>query len=802
MALAMQGPSRERPLEEVFACVLPSLPYADRATLRSVCTPLRNLTNGACSQLTLTTPAFHNLATLQLLKRFPRVNSVELMLSNPQEAKATTMFLLTSQPDQAAQLARLTLGENRIAAQQYHQQQSQGGGYGGGYGQPESRFQQYGYSSGAKTSPQTFDFTEPILASVCSCLRLKAISIDKNALLETEAAALARLTGLQELRLATNSSAQPLRRPLLQLMLNSMTRLRVLKLSYIRDTTADMVLSLPRLTHLTKLSFQYANWGESGAGERVMAALAKHQKQLADLQLYECCVNDDMLRLIMGITSLRRLHIQDEDAAEESCPTNKGLARITQLRRLEQLELFGEELQLDGELLGRLAQLPALRHLAMAGLDSLQADDVDSPAAFEAMKDLDADVEGMELSSSMGDEETEEDSFSVSVGGGDEATSRPQPSHPSPHGGRSNAAAPRDGSSMAAASCPDLGRGQQSRPSHQRPQASAGEGSAVAGGALKPQLEGCSHVGHQQQRFGQHTPGWKAPRALTLTTQPAPTAAAAGGAPVAPSPAPLQVLRRLQTLRLYGPSSLCMLPPPLALLLPQPQLRHLKLSACASHANLRALSQQSGLHKLIVSHTSVPQLYPPPGTAVPALEPSSAAAAGPGAAAATLPPPGASILGFHSEVVVGLASLHVLRIKDLPGLMDCHLCDLALALSRLPNLTELKLRALGMVSDGGVAALASVTKLRRLKLYELGDGVTEAGVAHLAACLPLLEELKVKDCRRVGPSLRGTLMAFRSAAATAAAQQQQPSLQQQQQPAIPIVRHGQKECEGGRKPPA
>lgn len=325
MALVVQAPSRESLFEEAFACVLPHLPPADRAALRSVCAPLRNLANSACSKLVLgSPPVFYTLATSQLLKRFCSVRSLDFLFSSQLEAKAVCMFLLTAQSDQGTRLARLTFGENRSAAQQLHQpQQGQCSGL-GGYGQPESRFQQYGYNSGARAVSQTFDFTEPILAAACCFPRTSAVIIEKTALLETEAAALARLPSLQELHLETNSSAQPLRRPLLQLLLGSLTGLRVLKLSYIRDTTADIVLSLPRLTALTKLTLQYAYWGESGAGERIIAALAKHQKQLMELHLYECGVSDDMLRLIMAITSLRRLYIQDEDAEEECCPSNKG----------------------------------------------------------------------------------------------------------------------------------------------------------------------------------------------------------------------------------------------------------------------------------------------------------------------------------------------------------------------------------------------------------------------------------------------------------------------------------------------
>ena len=82
--------------------------------------------------------------------------------------------------------------------------------------------------------------------------------------------------------------------------------------------------SLARLPLLEKLDLQYAYFGDSGAGERVAAALAKYQRKLMELRLYECGVNDTMLGSICCITSLRRLLIQDEDAPEESCPTSKG----------------------------------------------------------------------------------------------------------------------------------------------------------------------------------------------------------------------------------------------------------------------------------------------------------------------------------------------------------------------------------------------------------------------------------------------------------------------------------------------
>ncbi|GLC41564.1 hypothetical protein PLESTB_000701500 [Pleodorina starrii] len=770
MALVQAAP-RERSLEEVFACVLPHLPSADRATLRNVCASLRNLANSACAKAALTSPPlFHALAASQLLKRFSRVSSLEFQFSSQQEVKAATMFLLTAQSDQGAQLARLTFGENRGAAQQSHQQQhGQGGGFSGGYGQPESRFQQYGYSGGARATPQTFDLTESLLAAAVCFPRAEAVTVDKTVLLETEAAALARLPGLRELHLDTNSSAQPLRRPLLQLMLGSLTGLRALKLSYIRDTTADMVMALPRLTALTKLTLQYAYWGESGAGERVMGALAKHQRLLAELALYECGVSDDMLRLICGMSQLRRLHIQDEDAEEERCPSNKGLARITQLRKLEQLELFGEEFQLDGELLVRLAALPALRHLAMAGLDSLQPDDADSPLAAAGgcgaglrADDLGAEVEEMELSSTCDEDEESYESLSGTSICGDEATSRPQPSQPPSRDGAA------DGGGVTAAGGSAAPPPLALRPGQRSAAQRGGSGGSGSGGS-----------------------GSGAPAAAPAANQVPPRGGGVAAAAAGPAaPAPLQVLRGLETLRLYGPSSLCASPPPLALLLPQPKLRNLKLSACASHANLRALSLQAGLRKLIVSHTAVPLLYPQPYTVF------------------HQPHPGASILGFHSEVLFGLASLQILRIKDLPGFVDSHLSDLAVALCRLPRLEELKLRALGGVSDGGVAALAAVTRLRRLKLYALGDGVTEGGVAHLASSLPFLEELKVKDCRRVGPTLRPTVVAYRTAAAAAAAAAAggQPA---QRMAALslaaplvpmPVVRYGAAECEGGRDP--
>ncbi|KAG2451231.1 hypothetical protein HYH02_003838 [Chlamydomonas schloesseri] len=754
------------------------------------------MANRSTTRVSLCGPAvLHALGSAQLLKRFPRLSSLDFTLGSPGEGKQATLALLTQPDQQNSQLARLTWNENRVAAQQLHQQQGAMGGYGQ---QSESRYQHYS-ASGSRSSPATFDFTESILAAVCSCAPVKSVSIDKTALLETEAAAIARMTALEELRLATNSSAQPLRRPLVQLMLSSMPSLRVLKLSYIRDTTADMVLSLPRLPNLSQLILHYAYWGESGAGERVMGALAKYQRKLTELRLYECCVNDDMLRIITGISSLRRLAIQDEDAPEESCPTTKGLARLTQLQRLEQLELFGEELQLDGELLARLAALPALRYLAMAGLDSLQPDDLDVGGGGEGMEELDGEVEDMDLSSTTGDEDETEESSAQSYG--DEVTSRPQHSS-----ARSHAAAAVFGA-----------RNQQ--PQQQQQPARLPVATAGPGGTSHP-----ADANLGAQRFPQQSPRQPGTRAAGSP--------AGGTAALAPAaPAPLQVLRRLDTLRLYGPSSSSTSPPPLALLLPQPGLRRLKLSACASHANLRALGAQTGLQKLIVSHTAVPMLYPPPQAL-----PLAAQQLAPAQQAQLLLqqqqplPAGASILGFHSEVILSLTSLVVLRIKDLPGFMDCHLADLASALARLPCLAELKLRSLGMVSDMGLHTLAAVSQLRRLKLYALGDGVTEHGAAHLAASLPRLEEIKVKDCRRVGPSLRQTVELFRASAVASAAGGATSSVGSLScgsgqgpsgsaggsaggasrgvpvvTPALgpmPAVRYGPQECEGGRLPAA
>ncbi|KAG2494463.1 hypothetical protein HYH03_007515 [Edaphochlamys debaryana] len=693
-----------RPLAEVFGPVLSLLAPADRASLRATCGPLRGLANSASGRLSVSaSPGFQTLASSQLLKRFPRASAMDFTFSSSQEIKAATMFLLTCPPDQSAQLASLALTENRNAAQQLYQQQQAYGGASSGYGH-ESRWP--GYNSGSRSPPQTFDFTETLLASVVGCSTVRALTVDKTVLLDTEAATLARLTSLEELRLETNSSAQPLRRPLLQMVMSALPQLRILKLSYIRDTTAEMVLSLARLPHLKSLTFQYAYWGESGAGERIMAAISKHQKQLEELCLHECCVSDDMLRLITTISTLRRLVVQDEDAPEESCPSNKGLARITQLARLERLELFGEELQLDGELLGLLARLPSLRYLAMAGLDSLAAEGCDSPLAALGMDDLDAEVEEMELSSGPGDDEETDTSTSDVSGGGTEVTSRP--------------AHALNRTSVTSA-------------------ARAGARAGARGSNQQPPTPGADRGPHQAGQRASGGPG-----------------------------APLQVLRCLQTLRLYGPSSLGVSPAPLALMLPQPHLHHLKLSACASAANLRALTAAKlpALRKLIVSHTAVPHLYPPAGTAPPA------------------PGCGVSLLGFHPEVSAGLSSLHVLRIKDLPGLMDCHLVDLASALVGLPALQELKLRALGMVSDAGLAALEAVTQLRRLKLYALGDGVTEHGVASLVAALPAMEEVKVKDCRRIGYTLRSTIAACRAAASATGS--------------MPAVRLGPQECEGAR----
>lgn len=133
--------------------------------------------------------------------------------------------------------------------------------------------------------------------------------------------------------------------------------------------------------------------------------------------------------------------------------------------------------------------------------------------------------------------------------------------------------------------------------------------------------------------------------------------------------------------------------------------------------------------------------------------------------------------------------------------MDVHLVDLASALSCLPQLTELKLRSLNLVTDAGVGALAAVSQLQRLKLYALGDGVTEMGVAHVAGALPRLAELKVKDCWRVGPALRDAVAACRSALLQAGGAGgggpggAEPST-------VVVVRCGTLECAGCRPPVA
>ncbi len=94
-----------------------------------------------------------------------------------------------------------------------------------------------------------------------------------------------------------------------------------------------------------------------------------------------------------------------------------------------------------------------------------------------------------------------------------------------------------------------------------------------------------------------------------------------------------------------------------------------------------------------------------------------------------------------------------------------------------------------------------------------GDGVTELGVAHTAACLPHLGELKVKDCARVGPSLRETVAACINLHHQQQLQQQQQhgrssnsgigllgqqQYQQQQQLRTVVVRYGAQECSRGR----
>lgn len=107
--------------------------------------------------------------------------------------------------------------------------------------------------------------------------------------------------------------------------------------------------------------------------------------------------------------------------------------------------------------------------------------------------------------------------------------------------------------------------------------------------------------------------------------------------------------------------------------------------------------------------------------------------------------------------------------------------------------------------------------------------MTEHGAAHLAASLPRLEELKVKDCRRVGPSLRQTIELFRASAVASGAGGASSSVgslscSSGQAPSgsaggsaggvgraqvvvpvlgpMPVVRYGPQECEGGRFPSA
>lgn len=153
-------------------------------------------------------------------------------------------------------------------------------------------------------------------------------AVEKTVLLDSEAGAIARLGNrVKELFLTTNSSAKPLRRPLVELMLTQLTALTDLRLSYIRDTTADMAKSLPALAALTRLELSYACFGNSGAGQVIMEALAKHQTALQQLKLHECGVDDGMLDAVMHVRSLTSLHVQDEDAPEESHPTNQGKHR-------------------------------------------------------------------------------------------------------------------------------------------------------------------------------------------------------------------------------------------------------------------------------------------------------------------------------------------------------------------------------------------------------------------------------------------------------------------------------------------
>lgn len=180
--------------------------------------------------------------------------------------KQATFALLTGAPDELARVETLHLSGS--PADTHHQAQHQQSGW-GGHSHSYSGYNSNGGGELGAAADAALDFTEVLLSAAGSC-SVRTLRIDnKPALLDTEAAAVSRMAGLTALHLATNSTAQPLRRPLVSLMLGRLHGLQELSLSYIRDTTGDLAKLLCGLPALAKLRLEYAYFGDSGAGEQV-----------------------------------------------------------------------------------------------------------------------------------------------------------------------------------------------------------------------------------------------------------------------------------------------------------------------------------------------------------------------------------------------------------------------------------------------------------------------------------------------------------------------------------------------------
>lgn len=93
---------------------------------------------------------------------------------------------------------------------------------------------------------------------------IASLRLDKHSLLQSETHAIAALSStLAHLHLVTNSSANPLKRGPLSVMLSALPLLHTLHLSYLRDTMSELARLFPLLPLLSSLSLHYAYFGTS-----------------------------------------------------------------------------------------------------------------------------------------------------------------------------------------------------------------------------------------------------------------------------------------------------------------------------------------------------------------------------------------------------------------------------------------------------------------------------------------------------------------------------------------------------------